>query len=103
MQPVEAPAPSAPRNPTSSPIRDEEETGESMRKFFDYLIARPDYVSCRDLLLQVQSDLLSDYFNLQGLKTNVTATWWSDYSFLIGLLPRIPRALADYRKRSKAP
>ncbi|KAK3082002.1 hypothetical protein LTS18_008717 [Coniosporium uncinatum] len=103
MQPVEAPAPSTLRNPTSSPIRDEEETGESMRKFFDYLAARPDYVSCRDLLLQVQSDLLSDYFDLQGLKTDVTASWWSDHSFPIGLLPRIRRALADYRKRSKTP
>jgi len=102
-QPVEALAPRAPRNPTSSPIRDEEETRESMRKFFDYLVARPDYVNCRDLLPQVQSDLLKDYFDLQGLKTDVTASWWSDHSSPTDLLPRIRRALADYRKRAKTP
>jgi len=101
-QPVEALPPRAPRKPTSSPIRDEED-GDSIRRFFEYLVARSDYASCTDLLLKIQSDLLQDYFDLQGLKTDVTASWWSDHSFPTGLLPRIRRALADYRKQGKTP
>ncbi|KAK3064180.1 hypothetical protein LTS18_009523, partial [Coniosporium uncinatum] len=53
-QPVEERSRGPYTGPTSSPIGDEEETEEAMRKFFEYLSSRPGFIGTRELLSRLQ-------------------------------------------------
>ena len=93
--------PPPPYNARSSPIHLETDSTELLKEFFEEISTHRQLAKHAAKLLDIQEKLITQDFDLDGIK-HITEQRWESWDFTAGLLLQIQRQISPFKNRRKA-